>query len=205
MLGAFLPPLLGIFGLVAAYYIYRLIKRHPAGEAKVTGIGDQIHLGAMVFMKREFKTLGLFGIVVLALLLVFLGVETSIAFLVGALASGLAGYFGMFTATKANVRTTTAANREGAAAALTIAFFGGSVMGLLVASMGLLGLGTLYLVFGGDPETAHVIHGSAWGPHWWRCSRVSAAASSPRVRMSVPIWSARSRPAFRRTTRAIRV
>ena len=163
MLGAFLPPILGIFGLGAAYYIYRLIKRHPAGEAKVTEIGDQIHLGAMVFMKREFKTLGLFGIVVLALLLVFLGVETSIAFLVGALASGLAGYFGMFTATKANVRTTTAANREGAAAALTIAFFGGSVMGLLVASMGLLGLGTLYLVFGGDPETAHVIHGFGMG------------------------------------------
>ena len=163
MLGAFLPPILGIFGLGAAYYIYRLIMRHPAGEAKVTDIGDQIHLGAMVFMKREFKTLGLFGVVVLALLLVFLGVETSIAFVVGALASGLAGYFGMFTATRANVRTTTAANREGAAAALTIAFFGGSVMGLLVASMGLLGLGTLYMVFGGDPETAHVIHGFGMG------------------------------------------
>jgi len=163
MLGALLPPILGIFGLGAAYYIYRLIMRHPAGEAKVTDIGDQIHLGAMVFMKREFKTLGLFGVVVLALLLVFLGVETSIAFVVGALASGLAGYFGMFTATRANVRTTTAANREGAAAALTIAFFGGSVMGLLVASMGLLGLGTLYMVFGGDPETAHVIHGFGMG------------------------------------------
>ncbi len=163
MLGTYLPPLLGILGLIAAYYIYRVIKQTPAGDDNVTQIGDQIHLGAMVFMKREFKTLGIFGVVVLALLLYFLGIKTAVAFVVGALASGLAGYFGMFTATHANVRTTTAANREGAAAALTIAFFGGSVMGLLVASMGLLGLGTLYLIFGGDPETAHAIHGFGMG------------------------------------------
>jgi K(+)-stimulated pyrophosphate-energized sodium pump len=163
MFSTLLPPLVGVFGLAAAYYIYRLIHQHPAGEATVTNIGDQIHLGAMVFMKREFRTLGLFGVIVLVMLLLFLGVKTSIAFLVGALASGLAGYFGMFTATQANVRTTTAANREGAAAALSVAFFGGSVMGLLVASMGLLGLGSLYAVFGGDPETAHAIHGFGMG------------------------------------------
>lgn len=163
MLGTYLPPVLGIIGLFSAYYIYRLIHQHPAGEAKVTHIGDQIHLGAMVFLKREFKTLGIFGVIVLIFLLVFLGLKTSIAFVVGALASGLAGYFGMFTATHANVRTTTAANREGPGAALSIAFFGGSVMGLLVASMGLLGLGTLYLVFGGDPDTAHAIHGFGMG------------------------------------------
>ena len=163
MLGTFLPPILGIIGLAAAYYVYRLIHRHPAGEATVTDIGDQIHLGAMVFMKREFKTLSIFGVIVLLLLLLFLGTKTALAFLVGALASGLAGYFGMYTATRANVRTTTAANREGAAAALSVAFFGGSVMGLLVASTGLLGLGTLYLLFGGDPETAHAIHGFGMG------------------------------------------
>ena len=163
MLGSLLPPVLGILGLVAAYYIYRMIKTHPAGEDKVTNIGDQIHLGAMVFMKREFKTLGIFGVIVLVLLFIFLGLKTAIAFIVGALASGLAGYFGMFTATHANVRTTTAANREGPAAALTVAFFGGSVMGLLVASTGLLGLGSLYLLFGGDPETAHAIHGFGTG------------------------------------------
>jgi K(+)-stimulated pyrophosphate-energized sodium pump len=163
MLGSLIPPLLGLFGLFAAYYIYKQIKLHPAGDAAVTSIGDQIHLGAMVFMKREFRTLGVFGVVVLICLFLFLGLKTAIAFLVGALASGLAGYFGMYTATQANVRTTTAANREGAAAALTVAFYGGSVMGLLVASTGLVGLGTLYLVFGGDPETAHAIHGFGMG------------------------------------------
>ena len=129
----------------------------------MTNIGDQIHLGAMVFMKREFRTLGILGAIVLVLLFLFLGFKTSLAFVVGALASGLAGYFGMFPATHANVRTTTAANREGAASARSIAFFGGSVMGLLVASMGLLGLGILYLLFGGDPDTAHVIHGFGMG------------------------------------------
>jgi K(+)-stimulated pyrophosphate-energized sodium pump len=163
MTGSMIPPLMGVFGLFAAFYIYRQIKAYPAGEERVTSIGDQIHLGAMVFMKREYLTLGIFSAVVLVLLYLFLGANTVFAFIVGALASGLAGYFGMFTATQANVRTTTAAHNEGAASALTVAFFGGSVMGLLVASMGLLGLGTLYLIFGGDPDTAHVIHGFGMG------------------------------------------
>ena len=69
----------------------------------------------------------------------------------------------MYTATRANVRTTVAANRSGAGEALTIAFFGGSIMGVTVASMGLLGLGVLYLIFGGDPHTAHSLHGFAMG------------------------------------------
>jgi K(+)-stimulated pyrophosphate-energized sodium pump len=163
MVGSLIPPLLGLFGLAAAYYLYRVIQSYPAGEEKVTRIGDQIHLGAMVFMKREYLTLVIFGAIVLVLLYLFLGPNTAIAFVVGALASGLAGYFGMFTATQANVRTTTAANREGPATALSVAFFGGSVMGLLVASTGLLGLGGLYLVFGGDPETVHAIHGFGMG------------------------------------------
>jgi K(+)-stimulated pyrophosphate-energized sodium pump len=85
------------------------------------------------------------------------------AFVVGALASAGAGYIGMSTATRANVRTTTAAHTKGPAEALTVAFFGGSIMGLAVASLGLLGLGTLYLFFGGDPETAHTIHGFGMG------------------------------------------
>jgi K(+)-stimulated pyrophosphate-energized sodium pump len=69
----------------------------------------------------------------------------------------------MYTATQANVRTTTAAHDKGAPEALTVAFFGGSIMGLTVAAMGLLGLGILYLFFGGDPESAHVIHGFGMG------------------------------------------
>jgi K(+)-stimulated pyrophosphate-energized sodium pump len=157
------PPLLGVAGLVCAFIIYSMLRRYPAGDANVTRIGDAIHLGAMVFMRREYSTLALFSVVLLVFLFFALGTDTAIAFVVGALASATAGWLGMFSATKANVRTTTAAHDKGAAEALSVAFFGGSIMGLCVASLGLLGLGFLYLLFGGDPETAHHIHGFGMG------------------------------------------
>jgi len=159
----YLPPVLGVLGLTAAFVIYSMVKKYPAGEGKVVEIGTAIHQGAMVFIKREYSLLGLFAAGVMVLLYGFLGAGTTIAFAVGAICSAMAGYVGMHSATKANVRTTTAAHTEGAAGALTVAFFGGSIMGLTVASVGLLGLGTLYLFFGGDPETAHVIHGFGMG------------------------------------------
>ena len=157
------PPIIGVFGLLAAKYTYDQVKKHPEGEGKVVEIGNQIHLGAMVFMKREYKMLSMFSAVLIVLLYIFLGAGTAFSFLLGALASGGAGYIGMNTATRANVRTTTAAHNEGAAAALTVAFFGGSIMGLSVAALGLLGLGLVYLMFSGDPETLHSIHGFAMG------------------------------------------
>ncbi len=161
---ALFPTILGVGGLFAAYKIFQFVLRYPPGSGKLTEIGDAIHEGAMVFMRREYKILGIFAAVVILLILVSpLGWRTAFAFIVGALCSASAGYIGMFTATKSNVRTTTAAHDEGAASALTVAFFGGSIMGLTVAAMGLLGLGFLYLFFGGDPESAHVIHGFGMG------------------------------------------
>jgi len=160
----FLPVLLGVVGLVTAFAVYKMVLRYPGGEGKVADIGAQIHLGAMVFMRREYTYLFLFSLVVgLAILFSDLGWKTAFAFAVGAITSAAAGYIGMYAATRANVRTTTAAHAKGAAEALTVAFFGGSIMGLSVAAMGLLGLGTLYLMFGGNPETAHVIHGFGMG------------------------------------------
>jgi K(+)-stimulated pyrophosphate-energized sodium pump len=158
-----LPPIFGVLGLFAAFLTYGQVKKHPEGEGKVVEIGNQIHLGAMVFMKREYKMLVMFASVLLVLLYIFLGWETAFCFLLGAFASGSAGYIGMNTATRANVRTTTAAHNEGAAAALTVAFFGGSIMGLAVASLGLLGLGIVFYMFSGDAETVHAIHGFAMG------------------------------------------
>jgi len=158
-----LPPIIGVLGLFAAKYIYEQVKKHPEGEGKVVEIGNQIHLGAMVFMKREYKMLSIFSALLIILLYIFLDWGTAFSFLLGALASGTAGYIGMNTATRANVRTTTAAHNEGAATALTVAFFGGSIMGLSVAALGLLGLGVVYLMFSGDPETLHAIHGFAMG------------------------------------------
>ena len=158
-----LPPAFGVFGLVCALIVYLVLSRYPAGEEKVTKIGDQIHIGAMVFMKREYRMLAMFAAVLLVFLFVSLGKNTAIAFVVGALSSATAGWIGMFAATKGNVRTTTAAHQVGAGGALSVAFYGGSVMGLCVASLGLLGLGLLYWYFGGDPDTAHAIHGFGMG------------------------------------------
>jgi len=159
-----LPPMLGAVGLVIAFLIYTVMSRAPAGEGKVTDIAEQIHIGAMVFMHREYKLLLAFAaVLVVGILASPLGTNTAIAFVAGAVSSATAGYLGMFAATKANVRTAVAANREGAAAALNIAFYGGSIMGLCVASLGLLGLGGLYYYFGGDPHTAHAIHGFGMG------------------------------------------
>ncbi len=158
-----IPPIFGVLGLVMAYVIYGMVMKYPGGEEKVAKIAEQIHIGAMVFMKREYQMLGIFAGVLIVVLWVLLGWKTAFAFIVGALASGTAGYIGMFTATKANVRTTTAAHTKGAPEALTVAFFGGSIMGLAVASLGLFGLGILYLVFGGDPATAHAIEGFGMG------------------------------------------
>ncbi len=158
-----IPPLFGIAGLVVAFIIFRLVKRYDEGEEKIKKIADTIHQGAMVFMRREYTMLAMFAGVLLVVLYFALGIDTAISFLVGALSSAIAGWIGMYAATKANVRTTTAAHNDGAAAALSVAFFGGSVMGLTVASMGLLGLGFLYYLYGGDPVTAHYIHGFGMG------------------------------------------
>jgi K(+)-stimulated pyrophosphate-energized sodium pump len=157
------PLVLGCVGLWVGSRLYKEVLKWPEGEGKVIEIGQAIHEGALVFLKREYRTLGIFVAVVSVLLLLTLGFGTTFAFLVGAVASATAGYLGMFAATKANVRTTTAANKEGVSAALTVAFSGGSIMGLAVASIGLLGLGFLYLLYGGDPETASVIHGFGMG------------------------------------------
>lgn len=159
----YIAPILGVVGLAVAYFIYLRVKAVPSGEGKVAEIAESIHEGAMVFMRREYSILAPFAIIVCALLGYFLGWQTALSFMIGALCSGTAGYLGMFSATKANVRTAVAANTKGASEALSVAFFGGSIMGLCVASLGLLGLGSLYLLFGGDPHTAHAIHGFGMG------------------------------------------
>jgi K(+)-stimulated pyrophosphate-energized sodium pump len=158
-----LPPLLGAFGLYAAWRIYEIVKQTPAGEGKIANIAEQIHLGAMVFIRREYQILGGFVAVLAGLLFYYLGWRTALCFVVGAVASASAGYIGMSTATRANVRTAVAASTGDAAKALEVAFFGGSIMGLAVASLGLLGLGLMYLLFGDDPETAHALHGFGMG------------------------------------------
>ena len=161
---AFLPIGLGLFGLFVAFLVFLNIKSAPAGEGKLKEIAEAIHLGAMVFMNSEYKRLAIFCVICIsAIWMSELGQNTALAFLLGAICSGSAGYWGMYTATHANVRTAVAANTKGTADALNIAFFGGSIMGLTVASMGLFGIGILYYFFAGDPHTIHAIEGFAMG------------------------------------------
>ena len=157
-----LAPFLGLFGLICAFGIYRSIQRRPAGEGPIAEIADQIHNGAMVFMRGEFRILVLFAVLVGGAL-AFKDPFESLAFFLGAFSAGLAGFIGMYTATKANVRTTVAAHEQSSGEALRTAFAGGSIMGLTVASMGLLGVGGLFLFFGRSEADIHILHGFAMG------------------------------------------
>ena len=158
----FIPVLLGVFGLAMAVYVFMQVLKYPEGSGKAAEIGREIQKGAMAFLFREYSILAAFVAIVAAVLFyAFETNHTAIAFLVGAFFSATAGWFGMYTATRANVRTTVAAAEQGASEALTVAFFGGSIMGLTVASAGLLGLGLLYWFWG--VEHAEAIHGFGMG------------------------------------------
>jgi K(+)-stimulated pyrophosphate-energized sodium pump len=155
-------PLLGLAGLAVALIVYTRLAAQSSGEGRVVEIAHEIHQGAMVFMRRELVLIGMFAVVVGGLLM-FKDPWESMAFFLGAGASSLAGFVGMYSATRVNVRTAVAAHEHGAGRALTTAFFGGSIMGLTVASMGLLGVGGLFLFFGETEKDIHVIHGFAMG------------------------------------------
>ncbi len=156
-------PAAGAIGLVFALYLYMTVMRLSTGDAKTTAIGEEIHMGAMTFMKAEYKLLAVFVTVVTVVLGIFIGPETAVAFICGAVASGTAGFVGMKAATRSNVRATTAAKEGGIGPALLVAFRGGAVMGLSVASLGLVGLGIFYFVWGQFVETVGVISGFSMG------------------------------------------
>ena len=158
-----IPPALGILGMVMAFIVYKLVMKYPDGEDKVKKIGDQIHAGALAFMKTEYKYLSIFIAVIVLLAWYALGPYTAISIIVGAICSSVAGFIGMYAATKANVRTATAAQKDGPAAALSVSFYGGSIMGLCVASLGLIGLGGLYYFYIPAEIDPHKLEGFAMG------------------------------------------
>jgi K(+)-stimulated pyrophosphate-energized sodium pump len=156
-------PVAGGLGLAFAMFLYAGIMKLSTGDEKMTAIGDEIHLGAMTFMRAEYKLLAIFVAVVTAILFPVKGWETSLAFLFGAITSGTAGFIGMKAATRSNVRTATAAKEGGIGPALLVAFRGGAIMGLSVASLGLVGLGLFYFVWGQYVDTVGVISGFSMG------------------------------------------
>jgi len=138
---------LGLVGLAVALGIYFYVRRQSPGNEVMRDIADQIETGAMAFLRREYSVLAVFVLIVGGLLWLAIGMWTAVAFFFGALASMTAGFIGMKAATKANVRTAEAARASGQALALRMAFSGGAVMGLAVASLGLFGIGVLYYFF----------------------------------------------------------
>lgn len=154
-------PLLGVLGIVFAAMLFLYVKRQPVGTPKMEEIAEAIHEGAMVFLSREYKILAIFIAIVFLLLGIQISWATAIAFLSGAACSMIAGYFGMKSATYSNVRTAAAAKDEGRGKALLIAFSGGAVMGICIASLGVFGVGIFYLIYASkDPS---VISGFAMG------------------------------------------
>jgi K(+)-stimulated pyrophosphate-energized sodium pump len=144
MLPEFVIPLMGIVGISFALWTYASVRRHDEGTERMRRIAEQIHQGAMVFLRREYGIIVVFAVIVAAILGKFLSPGTALAYLAGAACSMMAGYLGMEAATRSSARATQAARTGGTPAALDIAFRGGSVMGIAVAALGVLGLGVVY-------------------------------------------------------------
>ena len=147
-------PLFGLLGLAAAFGLFMYVSRQSTGNEVMADLAARIHEGAMAFLRREYSVLAIF--VVIVAILLWLAIDrgtggaplTALAYVSGAASSVLAGFFGMSAATRANVRTAAAAKESGASKALRVAFFGGAVMGLSVAALGLLGVGAWYFFYG---------------------------------------------------------
>jgi K(+)-stimulated pyrophosphate-energized sodium pump len=155
-------PVIGVLGFIFAICTYFWVVKQPAGNAKMQDIAGLIEAGSMTFLKKEYTLLVLFLAVVSALMFWKLGSNSAISYLIGALTSMLCGFIGMKAATKANVRTAQAAAESGQAKALSVAFYGGSVMGMTVASLGLLGVALAYKYLT-DSTSIEALNGFAMG------------------------------------------
>ncbi len=142
-----LVPVVALIALVFAYGLAKWIGTVDEGTERMKEIAGYIREGAMAFLRREYKTM----VIVVVVLFLLIGILlhswiTAILYVVGALLSVLAGYFGMVVATKGNVRTANAAKEQGMIKALKVAFRSGAVMGLCVTGLGLFGLGVVFVV-----------------------------------------------------------
>ena len=141
-------PILALCALLFAAYKARYVSSASPGNARMQEIAGSIAEGASAFLRSEYKILAIFIVVLFVLISLFINPGTGICFVIGAGFSMLAGYFGMKVATRANVRTANAAMESGMTKALSIAFSGGSVMGMCVVGLGLLGCSLIYILTG---------------------------------------------------------
>jgi len=143
----------GVISILFAIYLYYHVNKQSSGNRKMKEISEAIREGAIAYLKREYKTLSIF-VVIMSIILFFAlgekGLNTALAYIVGSICSGFAGYLGMDVALRANVRTAQAA-KKGLNKAFPIGFYGGSVMGLSVVGLALIGMSIIYYIFA-DPE-----------------------------------------------------
>ena len=143
-----LTPVAAILALIFAGYKAHYVQKAAPGNSRMQEIAASIAEGADAFLKSEYKILAIFITVLFVLIAIFINTGTAVCFVIGALFSILAGFFGMKVATRANVRTANAAIEHGMNRALSIAFSGGSVMGMCVVGLGLLGCSLIYMLTG---------------------------------------------------------
>ncbi|RXE56841.1 potassium transporter [Methanoculleus taiwanensis] len=151
----YLAPLCAVVALLFAGYSYTAIRKEGTGTETMQKIAAAIHTGAMVYLNKQYRAIGVFVVILAIILAVGIHPLTAACFVLGAVLSATAGYIGMFTATMANVRTTNAA-RRGIGDAFKVSFASGSVMGMSVVGLGLLGLSIAYIAisgFTGLPQT----------------------------------------------------
>lgn len=144
----YIAPIMAIIALVFAFALAAKVSKMDEGTDRMKEIALSIREGANAFLTAEYKILIIFAIILFILIAFGINIVTAVSFIVGAIFSTLAGYFGMSVATKANVRTANAARIGGMNKALSIAFSGGAVMGMSVVGLGLLGVSAVYIITG---------------------------------------------------------
>ena len=155
-------PLAGVIGLLFAVYLVFYIIKLDAGTDKMKAIASAIQEGAMAYLNRQYKTVAIIAVILTVVIALAINTGTAVAFVLGAIMSAAAGYLGMNISVRANVRCANAA-KEGMAKALDVAFKGGAVTGISVASFALLGVGGLFIIFGGNVDAVDKIVGFGFG------------------------------------------
>jgi K(+)-stimulated pyrophosphate-energized sodium pump len=167
-------PAAGVLTVLFAVYLAMSVLRRDAGTPKMKEIGDMIFEGAWAFLKRQYTTIGIYSVVLAIIIGVIVGLlpgeealqkagfdsisigwHTAVAFLVGAICSGVSGFIGMYIAVKSNVRCASAAQKN-LTAAVDVALKGGAVSGFLITALSLIGVTVIFFSFGGGdhPEIA---------------------------------------------------
>lgn len=155
-------PLAGVIGLIFAVYLALYILKLDAGTDRMKAIASAIQEGAMAYLNRQYKTVAVIAVILAILISQAINTETALGFILGAVMSAAAGYLGMNISVRSNVRCANAA-KEGMQKALNVAFKGGAVTGISVASLALLGVSGLYIAFGGDVNAVDKVVGFGFG------------------------------------------